>query len=448
MEKFPFIAESRMRQRVILGIVAVSSFVSGMWFNGLRQSQEVAATESTLEGESQRQSRRVRERSGGGGSDSEEMFLSSVLSGGRVDHDKIAKLLENQVPMERLETVERLASEWGRRNPHEALEWASELQGRERRVAFESIFGRWSEQDPEMAASAAMELPQSSMKLDLVHWMTESWARRDLARATDWVKMQGEEGSGGRAILGLMEAMADQSHEDAADFAMNLERRDLRMEALRISARRWAEHDPGESLDWAQQLEGQARVEVADEIFHQVAEYDPSLAAEFYEAFRNKLVGEEELPGHLAAGIASRMMEFDPAGAADWTLSLPGRLEEKSQVVAEVTERWLGIDDEDAVIWVSGLEPGRPRDMASDRIAHHLIEQDPGVALVWADQIGDRGHRGDLMIHVLEAWHDQDAFAARTAYQEVNLEEEHRRVIEEEIFQMVDPAPFDDPAGE
>lgn len=431
-----------MRQGVILGVVAVSSFVSGMWFDELKQGKEIGKVEALERSESQR---KVTDRSGSGKVARGGTLFSAVYNGGRVEQGKIARLLADRSHMERLKFVEQLASEWGEEAPQAALEWAMELEGRERRVALESIFGSWSEQDPLMAVAAAMELPQSSLKLDMVHWTTESWARRDLEGATHWVKAQGENGSGGRALLGLMEAMADQSHEDAAVFATTLERIDLRMEALRISARRWAEHDPRESLDWAMEFEGQERVEVIDEIFHQVAEYDPLLAADYYEGFQNELKEGEELPGHLAAEIASRMMEFDPAGAADWTLSLPGGLEEKSEIVAEVAERWLGIDGEAAGLWVSGMEPGRSRDMASDRIAHQLMEQDPGTALLWADQIEDQGHRGDLLIHVLEEWHDRDASAARSAYEGIKLGEEHRQIIEEEIFRMVDPEALDHP---
>ena len=436
-----------MHQGVVLGTVAISAFVVGMWVNEVRHTQDEARAEKPAE-EDQSKPNRVKERSMSRRSDDESDHLASVTQNGRIDEEQITVLLSSLSQRERFEVLEQLAGEWGRKDPQSAFAWATGLKGRERQVALESLFGQWSETDPEAAASATMTLADSSLKFDLVHWMTESWARRDLAAATAWAQEQGEVGAGARALLGLMEAMADQTLEDSVVFAMTLERENLRMEALRISARRWSEDDPRESMDWALSLNGRAQIEVADEIFHQVAEYDPALAAEYYEGLRNSVAGDEEFPVHLAAGIASRWLEVDPAGASQWTMNLQTGVEERSHVVGELTEQWLRIDDEAAGNWVSGLEQGRPRDVASDRIAHHLIDQDPGTTILWADQIEDQGHRGDLMIHVLESWHDRDPSAARSAYQSMNLEEEHRRVIEEEIFRTVDSRPLDRVEGE
>lgn len=436
-----------MRQKIVLGTVAISSFLVGMWFNEVRQAHDEAGVEGPgqdAQGNRQRVRERSITRSGDGGSG----LLSSVTRNGRINGEEITDLLSDLSPRERLDMVGNLADEWGRFDPQSALEWATGLKGRERQVAFESLFGQWSEQDPEGAASAAMDLTDSSLKFDLVHWMTESWARRDLDAATVWAQEQGEVGAGARALLGLMEAMVGQNLQDSVAFAMTLERENLRMEALRISARHWSEQDPRESLNWAISLQGRAQVEVADEIFHQVGEYDPALAAEYYELFRRDFAGDEEFPFHLASGIASRWLELDPAGASEWTMNLQGGAEERSHVVGELTEHWLHIDDEAAAIWVSGLEPGRSRDVAFDRMAHHLTEQNPGTAILWADQIEDQGHRGDLVVHVLEAWNDRDPSAARSAYQGLNLEAEHRRVIEEEIFGRPDRGGLNHSEGE
>ena len=378
--------------------------------------------------------------------ESVQSIIENLNRGRPVEFATAARTILDLPPgQQRRQAIHRLASHWGRSNPEAALRWTESLTGRDRFEAMENILREWSDRDPGAAVAYASQLPGSERTMHLVHDLSRRWAEEDRPAALEWSAALNDPALRARALRGALSSWAEDDPAEAANYTLTeLTDRNVRHHVLEGVARRWAERDLEQALQWARQLPKNDFSRATRSVLRSIAEHDPHSAAAMFQQIADDLpaagpIGREYR--HMAEEVASIWSSSNPAEAAEWALTLPERGSIRHGAIGDVAERWMRLDGTAAREWINGLPADRNRDGATERVVHMTMGTDPAEAFAWAQSMTDQDHRRGLMHHTLTRWREVDLPAARQALSGADLSPEVKQRFGEELGLAPSPAP-------
>lgn len=359
-----------------------------------------------------------------------EEALQAMARGGPMDAETANRLLSQALTGQaRRAFLDRLAHAWVKQNPEAAADWANQLEGSDRRHVFNEILHRWADADPAAAANYLTRLPTSEQNLHLVHALANKWAERDQAAAMDWASAQTDPAKRERSMGGVVSAWSDTDPKAAADFAVSIESQFERNRVLEVAARRWASQDTAAAMAWAQGLPSAERQQATRAILREVAEDDPSRAAEIFQNIAASLPAEAQQSHdyrHIAHEIASLWASSNPQEAARWAVKLPEGTDYRRSAIASVADQWLQISPAVAGEWILQLPEGPVRDIAAERVVRTTMSNNPSLSFQWANSLSEPGPRIGMMRQVLDRWNAIDPVSAQAALSTANVSAEQR----------------------
>jgi hypothetical protein len=285
---------------------------------------------------------------------------------------------------------------WCRFDPVGAFAWADAWPGPWRSTLVRMAIFAWSFRDPEGAAEAFGEM-EPALRKELHASLISGWARSgDTAGLTEYLFSMPAGGERSRFIGMLLAEIMKEGPE-----------------AIVL----WAEGVPVEAPN-------RAKVTAFLTAGGNLAQSNPSIAAEFYEAHQQFDYAQPALKT-----IARRWVEHhEPDLLFEWLVSLPA-----GEGVAEAVElgfsRWLSSAPGDARAWLIAAPSSEALDPAVVVFARHLSRTSIERAVGWVERIHDEPLRRRTLAPLLRLWGREDPAAARAWMRARDVPKELQREI-------------------
>jgi hypothetical protein len=137
----------------------------------------------------------------------------------------------------------------------------------------------------------------------------------------------------------------------------------------------------------------------------------------------------EDYASGAIENLADRWSRNNPAGVAEWLSTLPDG-ESKEAGTVDLLNCWIESDPVSAGEFLNNQPPGPGLDRAIDRYARDSAEDDPAVAITWADSLFDPEMRRSSVIDVARKWVLLDPQAAESWMLEQQLPADMQEAIQ------------------
>ncbi|MGK0186384.1 MAG: hypothetical protein ACI9R3_002167 [Verrucomicrobiales bacterium] len=411
--------------------------------------------------------------------------------------ESVRQGIDEQSPAVRMEFLRRLAGNWAVTDVQGALDWATQLNGDERKAVLESILGRNRRQDPRELAEIVARLPEDDRTPKMIQSIAEELIAVDPVQAANWflsqpeaanVKMPRELVSEwaktdhadiSRYVEEHPEFLAAQKLSEMDDIATALfrergsaafalvdsladedQRNRFSLTAMKAwaaedwqSARAYVEAEP--DLEWQGLLVKGVIGAPQDGILDWVKTLDPSV----YEEAMPQIVikSSQTSSAERVADIVADWLEnadgksFEPGGRSRSALSITGIILATADPTAgaDLVARLPEGPGRDAAIsgvagvWI-GSDPfgaaewvvGLPAGETRDRALKGLIPSvadAPGTAFALAVELSDPGAQAEQAASVLVDWWHTDRQAASNALKGSNLTDTQKSAIARQL---------------
>lgn len=314
--------------------------------------------------------------------------------------------------MDQFMSTNLLMARYAEIDPEKALKFASEASGFERMMGTTSILRTWAAKDPRAAGEYLVSTVLDSgvddwqMRRSAASVASE-WVRQDPDGALKWAKALPEEVRGD-ALNNVVQHFTAENPLKAAEIAMGLEG-ESQERALRSIADQWSRTHPEAALEWASTLEGDTKSEAMEEALENWASQDPDAAVAFV---GNLSGGDQE---RFFPEVAERWARRDAGSAqaaAEWVSDFP-ESEGKERATGEVMSAWMRSDPTAASTWLGEQPAGGSKDRGIVSLLNdRQLRENPGTAVVWAEQISDDGQRSEQVQRSSRRWLASDRDAA------------------------------------
>jgi len=136
-----------------------------------------------------------------------------------------------------------------------------------------------------------------------------------------------------------------------------------------------------------------------------------------------------EATGNRFSQLFDEWSELDGAAAMGWLADNIGSDENYTAIYESGITQWMNTDPAAASAWLADQPPGEQWDKMAARLIEHESDDDPEIALAWADQISDEKIRRDQMGQVFAQWKQRDAAAAQAALDALDISPEDREAM-------------------
>lgn len=392
------------------------------------------------------------------------------------------------------EVYQRVAEEFGRVAPIDALAWADSIPAyRLRAQVSKQVWSTWARTDP---ASAAAALRERGAKVDhdVYEVLSRTWSTKDPLAARDWIQSLQNRGlqerawqhfvvdpgqigtdvahdlvqsitspSGQAVVAGRVAAeMARNDVAGALTWAENLSQGTSRTEALRSVLDAWSGTDPAAAMAYAVGLPanqfrtdqikrtvatwGQQNPEAAL-LWTQSLEPGPLKDGATAEALQMAvrvdpsrtgtwldLIQGSSIPLHSANQIVNEWAAVDGAAASQWATGLPSV--GQADAFYSVIRGWAFGEPEAAGEWIESLTPGAGRDSAIKAYVSVIDGMDAGLATRWATAIEQPNDRNEAVTAAFNRWAVENRSAAEEWLQSAQLSQDLQTQLSQQISQQ------------
>jgi len=246
-------------------------------------------------------------------------------------------------------------------------------------------FEIWAWQDPVAAATAALNLPSSSIRDSTLDRIAYTWSLTDSAAALAWAKNL-PPSAGKNDALAMV--VIDLGHADpvatAAAFASyNIPPGYVHNDALNSIASSYAEIDPAGALQWADKnLTGGDYQTATVSILLAISKTDPAAAA----ADLAKISDSGVFNAALENFMLQNWTQQDPQAALAWAQALPAdNLSARNAAIAQVFSSWTATDPAAAGNYIlQNFTTDPAYNTLATQVAASLAKADPEGAFKWA----------------------------------------------------------------
>jgi len=305
---------------------------------------------------------------------------------------------------------------------------------------YSDIFKAWAAKDPAAAAAAALNLPPSVVRNDVIKAMAAAWAGQSPASALAWVNTLPAGSAKNDALSATINAVAGQDPQAAADFVSAMPNSASRDSLLENIAETWTGKDPTAALAWADTLTGVVHDDAIKSAIEVYADADPASAANYYVTHQASFKGDDYFD---TFSISDSWTEKDGPAALAYALALPATNDAGSTQVADLRNElirgvlydmdkqnpvnaaavvqnlttdphftaysnslaiaWVNVNPHAALNWAKSLPAGDAQNTAVSEVVGSLATVDPQAALSDAQQLtGD--NRDVTLKNVITSW--------------------------------------------
>lgn len=323
-----------------------------------------------------------------------------VLSDLEADFFEAMKMPETDPKrMERLrDTLEKIAAV----NPLLAIELAAKINSlRERERAESAILEIWARSDP--AAALA-------------------WAQNNLGNETFYVRSTKLEAIyRGYAAFNPNAAFLQASQLSTASATEARLRSRILNEIIETQIENGGILEAKATIEALE--EGREKEDLMREMIDSWASYDPASAV----AYINQL--GESASARLKSTLAAEWAESDPAAAAAWLSSLSQDDPAVGMAADNIIREWARYDMNASAEWLNSLPATPELDRAVAGYTFQAAEEDPEVAMSWAESISNDRMRTHLMERVAAEWKSSNPEALKTYVEASDLSAEQKQVL-------------------
>ncbi len=240
-----------------------------------------------------------------------------------------------------------VAKEWAKQDPEAAIEWAKGLPDSARGGALEQVVGGMAIEDPQKAASVAMDLEPGRDRTGLLGDIAEKWAAENPTEAMTWANsLEGEERT--RARREALGGWAETDPKAAAGFVDTLDTQVEKNAAVGVVGSRWARQNPSAAAQWVgDQPESDGKANATGSVMRVWTAAEPEQASQW---LADQPAGASRDRGII--GLADTIGPSDPDSSMDWVASI-SNAETRTQQLNRRTKIWLGADSEGATNWIN-----------------------------------------------------------------------------------------------
>ena len=273
------------------------------------------------------------------------------------------------------------------------------------RAVLDGLLSRWGELDGRSAVAFAAGRGEEGGSRDHVKTVLSGWARVTAADAWAWVMRQDFNSSTKTEWLAavlvseatadplsamqriralespelqepvmrtMIDWMIDQMGGDrAVSLLSELDPNGLPLSLIAYFTRRWVESQPWEAVQWASQLDPEAR-------------------------------------GEIYQTVAATWSTRDPLASANWAYSLPDG-QERGGLLRDIVDHWVRLEGlAEPTDWLSHQAAHRDLDGAIEAIVVALVDIDAETAFNWALSISDARRRSNAALAVGRYWIEED----------------------------------------
>jgi hypothetical protein len=328
--------------------------------------------------------------------------LSAFLQQLRPDQvPEMLEILEQRRVGVTEEEIRLLMLAWTRFDAPGAFAWARDWPTGWKRQLMETAAYAWGFRDGPAALRAVETLSDSELQESLRGELVAGWIRSD-------------DRLGASAYIATI---PDQKRRNRLGFLLAGEARRDGVDAV-IG---WAEAVPADSPNNFKQIA----------FYHaagSVARADPSRAAEWYEAHRQRPYSVTALK-EIARKWARH---HDPESLLDWIRSLPaddGRGRLRGEALGAAASIWMDRDPEACQTWLRSALPDPALDSAIAEVARGLSDSSPRAAVDWAERIEDENERRKSRMQAARSWWKADPDAVRHWLAASDLPEDVQQAI-------------------
>ena len=323
-----------------------------------------------------------------------------------------------------------LVSNWAQSDPDAAQRWVKQLPpGSARQSAQSSLLNRLAQSDPAKAIEFLEGETITDQNRNQVTQVAASLARNDPDAAFAWLDSLEVTGSAHKELItNTISQLAYQDGPKAASYALTIEDKSTRKNAIANLIRGWGNQDREAAKTWIDtHLTSEERLGAYDGLLSSISYQEPLGAKALLEEVSQGLTPEEmktHFKGKLAE-VAGNWARNDPNAAAAWAQTQPEG-DERSRMVASVVGQWAEFDSTGAANFVLTLAEGKERDGAIKNLVSDLRQWEPESAFLWANSISDGDQRKRQIRNAVNSWSESDPVAAREAVLTADIPEEVR----------------------
>lgn len=333
--------------------------------------------------------------------DAEELQMMGIAYVAK-RNPQAAKTLAALLPEEQrgaLELDKMLAGMSAMSDPAAALQSAADGQLDESLIP--GLAGIWASRDP-AAAAAWVAGHQGKLPAYAYSKIAERYARKDLKAATAWAAALPEGELRTQAMRGVEDRILEtaESPTEAEPMLAQLSAGDANAIRLNLWQQAWRKAGPD------------------------TPERDEALQNFTRMVHESRSISSQQHTPEAVALLAIGLSATDPAGAAQWLMSLPP--EARSTGVSRVVGEWAEKDAPAASEWVSTLPAGPERVQATISLAEKISDADPERAVAWVQTLPDKADAESRTRQIYHSWLGREPAAALAALQKLPAADQQR----------------------
>ena len=172
-----------------------------------------------------------------------------------------------------------ITKEWVRQDPQAALDWAMGVPENQRSGAYAGVLGTIAATDPVRASELAKNLPDSNAKREIIGQIARAWSENSPTEALEWASaLEGDDRK--RAMSEAIGSLALKQPEEAASYVLALEEDERSDGMIKSVAGNWARKEPAMAAQWVGELpEGKAKEGAMGDVMWNWTVADPQAAS-------------------------------------------------------------------------------------------------------------------------------------------------------------------------
>ena len=166
------------------------------------------------------------------------------------DPQAALRALASLSPDDKKSATRALASGWSRKSPEAALQWASTMtDAGERSSVVQTAISQWAGSAPDSAARYVDRLPEAD-RAGAMQAVVNSWASKDTEAAAAWLDRQPAGAAKDSALVPLARRIAQEDPEAALTWVAGISDTNQRLQQTESIARDWIRQDPATAKAW------------------------------------------------------------------------------------------------------------------------------------------------------------------------------------------------------
>ena len=296
--------------------------------------------------------------------------------------------------------------------PDKALEWITQhiQNGDSRQYFLRGAFKGMAFSDPEKAVAKVQSMFSGARREELLSLTVKEWARQDVHAAFDWLEASEISPEFSNIYSEIMGHYIAQDTSQASELVSQMESGDHKLSFATQIAAKLAEKDVQHALKWLDTLDGEERKYSLLSVVDRWASGNDSDQALAYVLKNTELENHED----LLATVALKLAQNAPDKLEN-SFSEMEALDQKI-VAQQLVSAYSKNNPEKGLEWVHALEAGGVKDEAVKTALNSYKFGSADEAFKLAGSITNRRIQKKQILQVLEQWMPVDSETAEAAF--------------------------------